>query len=717
MKKTISIAILTIILLTTMLPSEIFAATTSRSSTTTNISFTDIDDHWAKDSINLGASLGFVKGTGNNKFTANAAVNRESFISLIVRASGEESTRAQLQEFSPFSDVPNDRWSAQVIKTATTLGWINQSDYTNYMFEPTQDLTREEAASLLRALLFGQEDNVEEIQNTTSFKDNNSISLKHRRDVALLSSIGIIQGNNGIFNPKGTLTRGESITLILRAISYQSNLLSYISNVDGKYNTAMGYATSAFILSPNSASTTMLASSKMNLGKFEEAEKLYIAATDEGYDNPYAYSAAALAAYYQNDYEAAVEYQTITVELVPSDTFQLFLLAQYEGITGNYEKAIEYAEKAKKYDTQGYYTSDIEEFILFSTDLSSSPSVTSMLALKVNFFKKASDWIDKHSEGIQLVATALAFVPGAGTVASVALNTIVISNSAARVIALDGKEREEALASLMEDALGSVGTVAGVAIKTAGKTVTKAMGKALASKDINDRVMNEAISKGDWVSLTKLQKHEDAINSFLSTGSDINKSLKINQSVIEAVQAADGANDLAGGIFDTTNKWIKDATDQYKTYNKAPELTSVFSSWVGKWTFYITDGYGNLEISNVTNETLEFRHTTVAQNWYIGEIEGTATISGNKATFRTSEKDVWSNNACVVTLIASEQKVVVDAPYCSSFHGYKGFLGGTFEKPVPATIKSNVANKLKTTILFRKRIDIKKSIPSMNVVV
>ncbi|WP_427337850.1 S-layer homology domain-containing protein [Caloranaerobacter sp. DY30410] len=116
-----------------------------------NINFTDIEDHWAKDSIYRMSSLSVIKGDGYNKFHPDSILTREQAIALLVRLLGL-SSQAQILGENSIKNMdtggykiltPNDYWSRGYIDAALQNNIITQEEIDNIL-----TLTEEEQNNL-----------------------------------------------------------------------------------------------------------------------------------------------------------------------------------------------------------------------------------------------------------------------------------------------------------------------------------------------------------------------------------------------------------------------------------------------------------------------------------------------------------------------------------------------------------------------------------------
>ncbi|MFA5523465.1 MAG: S-layer homology domain-containing protein [Tissierellales bacterium] len=102
----------------------------------TNIDFTDIETHWARNSINRMSALSIIRGLGNNRFGPNDSLSREEAISLIVRLMGLES-EAQLRGQALIDNRDTggikilgtgDYWADGYINVAVNIGIVSADE-------------------------------------------------------------------------------------------------------------------------------------------------------------------------------------------------------------------------------------------------------------------------------------------------------------------------------------------------------------------------------------------------------------------------------------------------------------------------------------------------------------------------------------------------------------------------------------------------------------
>lgn len=111
------------------------------------VSFSDVPDGaWYSDAVNTLASLGMIKGVGDNKFEPDRSITRAEFTAIAMRF-----TKGTADGENSFSDVSADDWFyAQVVGSAK-YGWI--SGYPDGTFRPNNTITRAEVTTIVNRML------------------------------------------------------------------------------------------------------------------------------------------------------------------------------------------------------------------------------------------------------------------------------------------------------------------------------------------------------------------------------------------------------------------------------------------------------------------------------------------------------------------------------------------------------------------------------------
>lgn len=188
-----------------------------------NLTFPDIQNHWAKNDIEILAARYIVEGYPSGEFKPQKNLTRAEFVKLLMN---EFYTPENLSSSSPeqgFNDTIG-HWGEEYINSALNWGIINGS---NGKFDPNGEITREEmVAIVIRALKKHDPSLVENDLSKEPFypaelpyTDYNQISPWAIDDMKLAYMMGLIEGvNEDELDPKGKVTRAQASVVLLRYI-------------------------------------------------------------------------------------------------------------------------------------------------------------------------------------------------------------------------------------------------------------------------------------------------------------------------------------------------------------------------------------------------------------------------------------------------------------------------------------------------------------------
>lgn len=184
--------------------------------------FRDLSAHWAKADIEKLYSLGILDDQ-SNFFSPNTPMQRYDFAIAIGKAvdlrvlEEKPSTRTTT---SIFSDVSRSAKDYNYLVSAVDKGIIKGT--TSSTFSPSGYLTRQQAATILvRAL--GLENKAPDPGYQTDYADDAKISDYARDAVYVATELGLMSGDNGKFNPKQELKRGQASAIMERFLEYLEN--------------------------------------------------------------------------------------------------------------------------------------------------------------------------------------------------------------------------------------------------------------------------------------------------------------------------------------------------------------------------------------------------------------------------------------------------------------------------------------------------------------
>ncbi|WP_214630904.1 S-layer homology domain-containing protein [Paenibacillus agaridevorans] len=178
--------------------------------------FVDLAGHWAKEDVELLASMGIIEGMDDTHFMPDAMVTRAQFAAMITRALKLETVAFQ----SPFTDVSPDSWYAGVVSGSYSAGIVK--GMTDNSFKPERPISREEmTVMLVRAGKYMSEETFKELGLSASigFVDVHQISEWAIKEIETAVRVGIINGrDNKKFVPQGQATRAEAAVAVKRLL-------------------------------------------------------------------------------------------------------------------------------------------------------------------------------------------------------------------------------------------------------------------------------------------------------------------------------------------------------------------------------------------------------------------------------------------------------------------------------------------------------------------
>jgi hypothetical protein len=177
------------------------------------INFDDISEHWAKDYIVKSAKLGLFSGIEENKFGPNTNTTRAMFVTVLGRlANAENSKNTNIS----FDDVQETDYFFNYVQWAVENGIV--SGISENLFAPNTNITREQTAVILYNFAKNQGIELKNVYNA-DFSDNKNISSWAEVGVNALAKAGVIMGrSDGTFDPKGTATRAEIATMLVKFV-------------------------------------------------------------------------------------------------------------------------------------------------------------------------------------------------------------------------------------------------------------------------------------------------------------------------------------------------------------------------------------------------------------------------------------------------------------------------------------------------------------------
>jgi hypothetical protein len=176
------------------------------------VNFSDIEGHWAKNSILESAKQGWVEGYPDGSFRPYVVVNRQEWSMLMFRFFGWPEPKAA-PKLTDADQVP--AWANAAVGAAYEQKVV--TGFYDGSFRPLESIGRLEAmVMLVRALKLETK-----ASDRTTFDDDASIQSWAKPYVAAMQRTGLLKGANGNrFNPDGMFSRAEAAELLVRINGY-----------------------------------------------------------------------------------------------------------------------------------------------------------------------------------------------------------------------------------------------------------------------------------------------------------------------------------------------------------------------------------------------------------------------------------------------------------------------------------------------------------------
>lgn len=175
--------------------------------------FSDVEGHWAMDSIEYCVDRKLFTGITESSFEPETIMNRAMFVTVLSRLSGETISGYQ----NDFFDVPSGEWYAQPCSWGAATGIVSGTG--EGYFSPLNAVTREQMAVLLYryAMYYGLTDGSFEGTPLSAYTDAGNVSPWARSAMAWAVSNGLITGRSAnSLAPQDSAKRCEVATIIER---------------------------------------------------------------------------------------------------------------------------------------------------------------------------------------------------------------------------------------------------------------------------------------------------------------------------------------------------------------------------------------------------------------------------------------------------------------------------------------------------------------------
>lgn len=194
----------------------------------TDVSFSDIEGHWAESEISVLASNKYINGNGDGRFEPNAPLTRAEFVTVVTNAlRWEKKTSA-----SAFSDVSGTEWYFASLSALMETDTLPKTWCAQDCFYPNNTVNRIEAAYIFSQAL--KASRTPENVQVPAYTDIESLSDEEKQGISDAQAFGLIRGyEDATFHPYDTLTRAQAAQIMYRVIENFCPLAIFVDGQNG----------------------------------------------------------------------------------------------------------------------------------------------------------------------------------------------------------------------------------------------------------------------------------------------------------------------------------------------------------------------------------------------------------------------------------------------------------------------------------------------------
>lgn len=200
--------------LSLMLAAVLLASVPFPVSSLEDIPFTDVQpDQWHYEAVSYVYETALFNGTGNGKFSPNAAMTRGMFVQVLANMAGADCSAYTLRHFA---DVKPGKWYMGAVEWAANYGIT--SGTRKFVFNPEGLITREQIAALLYRFASATGNDTAPGDIAAEFSDYSRVSPYARDAVDWAVSHGLLQGvGGGMLKPRDQATRAQTAQIFYNA--------------------------------------------------------------------------------------------------------------------------------------------------------------------------------------------------------------------------------------------------------------------------------------------------------------------------------------------------------------------------------------------------------------------------------------------------------------------------------------------------------------------
>lgn len=175
--------------------------------------FTDVNDHWAKNSIDFVIAQGLFCGVSDDEFAPDYTMSRSMLVTVLYRYENNP----VINSVPSFKDVQGDSWYGDGVAWAANEGIVK--GLTGDFFAPNETLTREQFIVILYRYAQNRGIDVTAESDLSLYNDSDEIADWSSPAMEWAVYEGLLQGrDNEMLAPTESVTRGETAAILTRYI-------------------------------------------------------------------------------------------------------------------------------------------------------------------------------------------------------------------------------------------------------------------------------------------------------------------------------------------------------------------------------------------------------------------------------------------------------------------------------------------------------------------
>ncbi|MEW6661702.1 MAG: S-layer homology domain-containing protein [Bacillota bacterium] len=168
------------------------------------VKFSDINNHWARESIHRMALQSIIRGYGDGRFLPDQAMTKEETLAILIRLLGQEERARELT-------APNGNWSDGYLVAAVAQGIISEVERREMVEGKRRQPAERQEVGLWVGRVLGLKPVPETRQVAVfGFRDRNRINEAWLPMIEAVVQEGVFFGvSPGLFGPREPITRGQ----------------------------------------------------------------------------------------------------------------------------------------------------------------------------------------------------------------------------------------------------------------------------------------------------------------------------------------------------------------------------------------------------------------------------------------------------------------------------------------------------------------------------